>query len=59
MCRTEFRRGGATDPESRHRAEMGKLMVAEGLGATVLPDFSVVGDLPPLFVNNARVYQTP
>ncbi|MBB5126436.1 DNA-binding transcriptional LysR family regulator [Streptomyces albaduncus] len=25
-------------------AEMGKLMVAEGPGATVLPDFSVVGD---------------
>lgn len=25
-------------------AEMGKLMVAEGLGATVLPDFSVFGD---------------
>ncbi|MFF5566433.1 LysR family transcriptional regulator [Streptomyces sp. NPDC012623] len=25
-------------------AEMGKLMVAEGLGATVLPDFSVNGD---------------
>ena len=25
-------------------AEMGKLMVAEGLGATVLPDFSVAGD---------------
>ncbi|MGW7268437.1 LysR family transcriptional regulator [Streptomyces sp. NPDC054842] len=25
-------------------AEMGKLMVAEGLGCTVLPDFSVVGD---------------
>src|ERR1700734_3747207 len=25
-------------------AEMGKLMVAEGLGGTVLPDFSVVGD---------------
>lgn len=24
---------------------MGKLMVAEGLGATVLPDFSVIGDL--------------
>jgi DNA-binding transcriptional LysR family regulator len=24
--------------------EMGKLMVAEGLGATVLPDFSVIGD---------------
>lgn len=25
-------------------AEMGKLMAAEGLGATVLPDFSVIGD---------------
>lgn len=25
-------------------AEIGKLMVAEGLGATILPDFSVVGD---------------
>jgi DNA-binding transcriptional LysR family regulator len=25
-------------------AEMGKLLVAEGLGATVLPDFSVIGD---------------
>jgi DNA-binding transcriptional LysR family regulator len=25
-------------------ADMGKLMVAEGLGATVLPDFSVIGD---------------
>ena len=25
-------------------AELGKLMVAEGLGATVLPDFSVIGD---------------
>ena len=25
-------------------AEMGKLMVAEGRGATVLPDFSVIGD---------------
>jgi DNA-binding transcriptional LysR family regulator len=25
-------------------AEMGKLMVAEGLGAAVLPDYSVVGD---------------
>jgi DNA-binding transcriptional LysR family regulator len=25
-------------------AEMGKLMVAEGLGVTVLPDFSVAGD---------------
>jgi DNA-binding transcriptional LysR family regulator len=26
-------------------AEMGKLMVAEGLGITVLPDFSIAGDL--------------
>src|SRR6202035_5903180 len=25
-------------------AEMGKLMVAEGLGITVLPDYSVIGD---------------
>ncbi len=25
-------------------AEMGKLMVAEGLGVTVLPDYSVIGD---------------
>ncbi|MEI5525422.1 LysR family transcriptional regulator [Streptomyces brasiliscabiei] len=25
-------------------AEMGKLLVSEGLGATVLPDFSVIGD---------------
>jgi len=25
-------------------AEMGKLMVAEGLGATLLPDYSIVGD---------------
>ncbi|MFE0329711.1 LysR family transcriptional regulator [Streptomyces sp. NPDC003753] len=25
-------------------AELGKLMVAQGLGATVLPDFSVIGD---------------
>ncbi|MDR6978990.1 DNA-binding transcriptional LysR family regulator [Streptomyces sp. 3330] len=29
---------------STNGAEMGKLMVAEGLGATVLPDFSVIGD---------------
>jgi DNA-binding transcriptional LysR family regulator len=27
-------------------AEMGKLMVAEGLGATVLPGFSMAGDPP-------------
>jgi DNA-binding transcriptional LysR family regulator len=25
-------------------AEMGKVLVAEGLGVTVLPDFSVIGD---------------
>ncbi len=29
---------------SAEGAEMGKLMVAEGLGVTVLPDFSVAGD---------------
>jgi len=29
---------------SAEGAEMGKLMVAEGLGVTVLPDFSVIGD---------------
>jgi DNA-binding transcriptional LysR family regulator len=31
-------------PYSADGAEMGKLMVAEGLGITVLPDFSVIGD---------------
>jgi DNA-binding transcriptional LysR family regulator len=31
-------------PYSTDGAEMGKLMVAEGLGATVLPDYSVIGD---------------
>lgn len=31
-------------PCTTEGAEMGKLMVAEGLGATVLPDFSVTGD---------------
>ncbi|MEU6144430.1 LysR family transcriptional regulator [Streptomyces sp. NPDC047081] len=36
-------------------AEMGKLMVAEGLGATLLPDFSVVGD--PLERSGAIVYR--
>jgi len=34
---------------------MGKLMVAEGLGATVLPDFSVVGD--PLERRGAITYR--
>ncbi|MCX4767484.1 LysR family transcriptional regulator [Streptomyces sp. NBC_01275] len=36
-------------------AEMGKLMVAEGLGATVLPDFSVIGD--PLVRLGALVHR--
>jgi DNA-binding transcriptional LysR family regulator len=36
-------------------AEMGKLMVAEGLGATVLPDFSVVGD--PLHVDGTLTWR--
>lgn len=31
-------------PYSADGAEMGKLMVAAGLGVTVLPDFSVIGD---------------
>jgi DNA-binding transcriptional LysR family regulator len=31
-------------PYAADGAEMGKLMVAEGLGITVLPDFSVIGD---------------
>ncbi len=35
---------GAAFAYSTDGAEMGKLMVAEGLGATVLPDFSVIGD---------------
>ncbi|MFE2043016.1 LysR family transcriptional regulator [Streptomyces sp. NPDC059477] len=35
---------GASFAYSTDGAELGKLMVAEGLGATVLPDFSVVGD---------------
>ncbi|MFF1450403.1 LysR family transcriptional regulator [Streptomyces sp. NPDC058274] len=36
-------------------AEMGKLMVAEGLGSTVLPDFSVIGD--PLERRGAITYR--
>jgi DNA-binding transcriptional LysR family regulator len=38
--------GGQAPPVSYSTdgAEMGKLMVAEGLGATVLPDFSVIAD---------------
>lgn len=47
MHRYVHRLLGGRDPSfsySTDGAEMGKLMVAEGLGATVLPDFSVVGD---------------
>mgnify|MGYP001087311499 CR=1 FL=1 len=36
-------------------AEMGKLMVAEGLGAAVLPDYSVIGD--PLETRGAIEYR--
>ncbi|HXL89786.1 MAG TPA: LysR family transcriptional regulator [Streptosporangiaceae bacterium] len=36
-------------------AEMGKLMVAEGLGATILPDFSVIND--PLERSGAITYR--
>jgi DNA-binding transcriptional LysR family regulator len=36
-------------------AELGKLMVAEGLGVTVLPDFSIVGD--PLERSGAITYR--
>jgi DNA-binding transcriptional LysR family regulator len=36
-------------------AEMGKLMVAQGLGAAVLPDYSVVGD--PLEQSGAIVHR--
>jgi DNA-binding transcriptional LysR family regulator len=36
-------------------AEMGKLMVAEGLGVTVLPDFSVIGD--PLETRNVITWR--
>jgi DNA-binding transcriptional LysR family regulator len=36
-------------------AEMGKMMVAEGLGITVLPDFSVIGD--PLELRGAITWR--
>lgn len=36
-------------------AEMGKLLVAQGLGVTVLPDYSVAGD--PLEVSGAITYR--
>lgn len=47
MNRYMHRLLGARTPSfsySTDGAEMGKLMVAEGLGATVLPDYSVAGD---------------
>lgn len=47
MHRFAHRLFGARMPRITHTtdgAEMGKLMVAEGLGVTVLPDFSVIGD---------------
>jgi DNA-binding transcriptional LysR family regulator len=42
-------------PYTTNGAEMGKLMVAEGLGATVLPDFSVIND--PLERSGAITYR--
>ncbi len=47
MHRFVYRLLGGREPTISYTTdggEMGKLMVAEGLGITVLPDFSVVGD---------------
>ena len=47
MHRFAHRLFGAELPATTHPtdgAEMGKMMVAEGMGVTVLPDYSVVGD---------------
>jgi DNA-binding transcriptional LysR family regulator len=47
MHRFAHRLFGSDLPRAWHvtdGAEMGKLMVAEGLGLTVLPDYSVIGD---------------
>jgi DNA-binding transcriptional LysR family regulator len=47
MHRFAHRLFGSTLPATCHStdgAEMGKVMVAEGLGVTVLPDYSVIGD---------------
>ncbi|OAA27496.1 transcriptional regulator [Frankia sp. EI5c] len=47
MYRFAHRLFGASLPTEWHStdgAEMGKMMVAEGIGLTVLPDYSVVGD---------------
>ena len=47
MHRFAHRLFGTELPPTWHTtdgAEMGKMMVAEGLGVTVLPDYSVIGD---------------
>lgn len=47
MHRFAHRLFGANPPEHVHStdgAELGKMMVAEGLGLTLLPDYSVAGD---------------
>ncbi len=47
MHRFAHRLFGAEPPQHVHStdgAELGKMMVAEGLGLTLLPDYSVVGD---------------
>jgi DNA-binding transcriptional LysR family regulator len=47
MYRFAHRLFGADPPSRWHStdgAEMGKMMVAEGIGLTVLPDYSVLGD---------------
>lgn len=47
MHRFAHRLFGADTPPQMHStdgAELGKMMVAEGLGVTLLPDYSVVGD---------------
>lgn len=49
---------GEIEPTCAHAAdgaEMGKLMVAEGLGVTVLPSYSVIGD--PLERNGTITYR--
>jgi DNA-binding transcriptional LysR family regulator len=47
MYRLAHRLFGSRPPAEWHTtdgAEMGKMMVAEGIGLTILPDYSVVGD---------------
>jgi DNA-binding transcriptional LysR family regulator len=58
MHRFVHRLLGERTPASSYSAdgaEMGKLMVAEGLGITVLPDFSVIND--PLERSGAITYR--